>query len=106
MKQLPDALRVALRIGDVELIKSTYEACEDKTTRQQLAFMLARHRLFTVVEDEENADVLNHTNLSESFLTLAKDLDIVEAKTPEDIYKSNLSDSRMFFIFLFFISFL
>ena len=57
--------------------------------------MLARHRLFTVVEDEENADVLNHTNLSESFLTLGKDLDIMEAKTPEDIYKSNLSETRM-----------
>jgi 26S proteasome regulatory subunit N1 len=59
--------------------------------------MLARHRLFTVVEDEENADVLNHTNLSESFLTLGKDLDIMEAKTPEDIYKSNLGETRMSF---------
>lgn len=100
VKQLPDALRVALRIGDTELIKSTYEACEDKTTRQQLAFMLARHRLFTVVEDEENSEVLNHANLSESFLTLAKDLDIVEAKTPEDIYKTNLNENRMLFLIL------
>jgi 26S proteasome regulatory subunit N1 len=87
-------MRIAVRIGDAELIKSTYEACADRTTKRQLAFMLARHRLFTVVEDEENADVLNHTNLSESFLTLGKDLDIMEAKTPEDIYKSNLSETR------------
>jgi len=94
VNQYPDAMRIAVRIGDAELIKSTYEACADRTTKRQLAFMLARHRLFTVVEDEENADVLNHTNLSESFLTLGKDLDIMEAKTPEDIYKSNLSETR------------
>lgn len=92
--QYPDALRVAIRIGDAELIRSVYQACEDPTTRKQLAFMLARHKLYTVVEDEENADVLNHSNLGESFLTLGKDLDIVEAKTPEDIYKSNLSETR------------
>lgn len=94
VKQLPDALRIAIRIGDDELIRSVYQSCEDPTTRKQLAFMLARHKLFTVVEDEDNADVINHTNLSESFLTLGKDLDVVEAKTPDDIYKSNLSETR------------
>ncbi len=91
--QYPDALRIAVRLGDGELIRAIYEACEDPVTRKQLAFMLARHKLFTAVEDETNGDILNHANLSESFLTLAKDLDILEPKTPEDIYKSSLSES-------------
>lgn len=94
VKDYPNALRVAIRIGDNDLIRSIYESSQDPAEKKQLAFLLARHRLFGVVDDNEISDVLNHTNLSESFLVLARDLDIVEAKTPEDIYKSNSGDSR------------
>ncbi len=49
---------------------------------------MARHNVY--IEDaEDNADQINNTNLSEYFLALGQDLDIMEAKTPEDIYKSN-----------------
>ena len=59
-----------------------------RATKKQLAFMLSRHHLH--IEDaDENADQINNTNLSEYFLALGQDLDIMEAKTPEDIYKSN-----------------
>lgn len=32
--------------------------------------------------------------LTDNYLALAKDLDVMEAKTPEDIYKSHLSSSN------------
>jgi 26S proteasome regulatory subunit N1 len=37
---------------------------------------------------------LNNTRLSELFIALGRDLDVVEAKTPEDIYKSHLENIR------------
>jgi 26S proteasome regulatory subunit N1 len=53
-----------------------------------MALMLSKHHLY-VEEAEDNADQINNTNLSEYFLALGQDLDIMEAKTPEDIYKSS-----------------
>lgn len=94
VNKYPEALRVAIRLGDAELIRSIYESCEDVSVKKQLAFLLARQRLFTVVTDDDLSDILNHTKLSESFLALARDLDIVEAKTPDDIYKTHLNESR------------
>ncbi|VVA99925.1 unnamed protein product [Arabis nemorensis] len=35
-------------------------------------------------------DIVNNTKLSEGYLTLARDIEIMEAKTPEDIYKDKL----------------
>ena len=38
--------------------------------------------------------IMGNAQLSEHFLALARDLDVVEAKTPEDVYKSHLVDGR------------
>ena len=56
--------------------------------------MLARQQNMVETEDEELLEILNNTRLSEHFLALAKDLDVVEPKTPEDIYKSHLENVR------------
>lgn len=32
-------------------------------------------------------DIINNTKLSEGYLTLARDVEVMEAKSPEDIYK-------------------
>ena len=32
-------------------------------------------------------DIINNTKLSEGYLTLARDIEVMEAKSPEDIYK-------------------
>ena len=39
-------------------------------------------------------EILSNTKLSEKFLTLARDLDVMEPKLPEDIYKMHLVDQR------------
>lgn len=35
-----------------------------------------------------------NSHLSEQYLQLARDLDVMEAKTPEDVYKSHLVEGR------------
>lgn len=47
-----------------------------------------------VAEDEEREalqDIINNTKLNEGYLTLARDIEVMEPKSPEDIYKVRLS---------------
>ena len=57
--------------------------------------MLGRSQIPYETEDEQLQELLGNTKLSEHFHTLAKDLDVVEAKTPEDIYKRHLENTSM-----------
>jgi len=81
-----------------DVIGELLKACEDPLMRKQMCLLLGRHRVnFDVEEDEiEDADALNeivsNLELSEQFLKLAQDLDVMDPKTPEDIYKSHLAE--------------
>jgi 26S proteasome regulatory subunit N1 len=69
-----------------------------------MCFLLGRHRVNYQVEDseidDEEAYMLNecigNEKLSEHFLKLAQDLDVMDPKTPEDIYKSHLAETGGF----------
>ncbi|KAF8063704.1 RPN1B [Scenedesmus sp. PABB004] len=101
-----DALRVSLRLNDAELVEATFAACADPLEKRQLGYLLARHGWLALnleegaaaVEDDEERDalreVISNSRLSEHFLALARDLDVMEPKVPEDVYKSHLSDGR------------
>ena len=39
---------------------------------------------------EDLQDIINNTKLSEGYLTLARDIEVMEPKSPEDIYKVQL----------------
>ncbi|GAB2290400.1 26S proteasome non-ATPase regulatory subunit 2 A, partial [Dionaea muscipula] len=43
---------------------------------------------------EQVQDLINNTKLSEGYLTLARDIEVMEPKSPEDIYKAHLLDGR------------
>jgi len=44
-------------------------------------------------EDREMfQDIINNSKLSEGYLTLARDIEVTEPKSPEDIYKVNFGD--------------
>ena len=62
--------------------------------KKQLAYLLARQLVNVEVQDEELSAILANSHLSEQFLALARELDVMEAKTPEDIYKSHLENTR------------
>eukprot|EP00049_Salpingoeca_infusionum_P009476 m.159972 g.159972 ORF g.159972 m.159972 type:complete len:894 (-) comp14344_c0_seq1:1687-4368(-) len=102
--KFPQAMQVALRLNDVDMIMEIFKECSDCVERRQLAFMLGRQQMFFDVEElledvEEDEDEIERLKslvansfLNENFLSLARDLDILEPKTPEDIYKSRLDD--------------
>uniref|UniRef100_A0A7S0WJK1 26S proteasome non-ATPase regulatory subunit 2 homolog n=1 Tax=Chlamydomonas leiostraca TaxID=1034604 RepID=A0A7S0WJK1_9CHLO len=105
MKKSHDAMRVALHLNKRELVEATWAGCGDALEKKQLAYLLARHgyRLNleegpAAVEDEGEREALrealSNSRLSEHFLALARDLDVMEAKTPEDVYKTHLADGR------------
>ncbi|EQC40714.1 26S proteasome regulatory subunit N1 [Saprolegnia diclina VS20] len=94
VEQYPDALRVALRMGSEELVADVFAKCTDTATRHQMGYILGRQRFCFEDEHEASAnDMISNTDLSDKFLALARDLDVVDAKTPEDIYKSHLSET-------------
>ena len=64
-----------------------------------MAFLLGRQQIYWELDDKvEDADelkeIMNNSKLSQNFLNLARELDIMEAKVPEDIYKSHLETNR------------
>lgn len=96
-KQPFDALRVALRMNNEEVINELFLSIDDVLVKKQMCLLLARHRVnFEVVgddlEDEYN-ELIGNSMLSDQFLKLAQDLDVMDPKTPEDIYKSHLAET-------------
>ncbi len=96
--KLPHALQVAIRRGDMYQLKRIYKMSEvGSVERVQLAFDLARANILLddeIEPDETLREVMSNRKRTEHFKALAKDLDVLEPKVPEDIYKSHLIDSR------------
>lgn len=93
------ALRCAIQLNDMDLIQEVFYNCKDSHVRKQLAFLLGRQQIYwdvdPKVEDvDELKEIMNNSRLSQNFLNLARELDIMEPKVPEDIYKSHLETSR------------
>merc|ERR1719183_1758037 len=60
-----------------------------------MAFMISRHKFnFDFDDDEELTQIASAESRSGHFTTLAKELDVLEPKLPEQIYKSHLEDKR------------
>jgi len=102
-EKYPDALRLSMQYNDLDLIKEVFYSCKDKLLMKQLAFALRRQQIvFEVDEDvlgedmaEEINDIMSNSHLNTHFLALARELDIIEPKVPEDIYKTHLENSRL-----------
>lgn len=93
--ELTRAIIVAIRLNDTELIKSDIKATSDHSLRKQMAFLVARQQIWLDVspEDEEDQsfmDCLNNTSIHNHFKSLGKELNILDPKMPEDIYKTHL----------------
>ncbi|PUU73527.1 armadillo-type protein [Tuber borchii] len=92
--KLAQAITLAIRLNDVDLIREDLDAAEDPVLRKQLAFLVARQQISLDTPDQDINEALNNTRLSEHFAALGKELNILDPKTPEDIYKSHLENSR------------
>ncbi|KAG0652648.1 26S proteasome regulatory subunit rpn-1 [Hyphodiscus hymeniophilus] len=98
--QLTQAIVLAIRLNDVELIKSDFDSTKDAALKKQMAFLIARQQIVLDLptdteEEQEIAECLNNTKLPEHFKALAKELNILDPKTTEDIYKSHLESNRV-----------
>ncbi|EOD43556.1 Proteasome/cyclosome regulatory subunit [Neofusicoccum parvum] len=97
-KQFTQAMVIAIRLNDKELIQDALNATEDKSIKKQMGFLIARQRIVLDLPDEEEdgelAECLNNTRLADQFKVLAKELNILDPKTPDDIYKTHLESSR------------
>lgn len=91
--KLPEALSLAIRLDDESLIKSVFDATDDELTQKQLGFILARHNSCFKLENEEVQKCIGNTHLSEYFKYLVGELNLLQPKVPEDIYKSHLETS-------------
>lgn len=95
--KLPDAMQVAIRRADMDSIRSIYQSSEPKSAvRLQLALDLGRAGILLddVEKDDSMLPAMRNEKLTDQFKALAKDLDVLEPKTPEDIYKTHLLDAR------------
>ncbi|XP_035773479.1 26S proteasome non-ATPase regulatory subunit 2-like [Anopheles albimanus] len=99
-KQHTQAMRLAMMINDTELIKEIFMSCGDIAVQKQLAFMLGRQQIFLELPEGSNdyddlVEIMSNSHLNHHFLNLARELDIMEPKTPDDVYKSHLDNSRV-----------
>jgi len=93
----PDAMRLAIKLNDSDKMSELLASVNDDFVKKQLAFLLGRsHVNFSYEESDEVNELIGNSKTSEFFLELAKDLDTVEPKSPEDIYKTHLADTGGF----------
>jgi 26S proteasome regulatory subunit N1 len=98
--QLTQAIVLAIRLNDLDLIRSDFDSTNDVALKKQMAFLIARQQIVLDLptetqEEQEIAECLNNTKLPEHFKALAKELNILDPKTTEDIYKSHLESNRV-----------
>lgn len=94
-KQFCDALRVAQKMNNNELISEIMEACEDEVTKKQMAFMLGRQRNPYESDNDEINTIIAQEKLSEYYKQLARDLDQMEPKHPDAIFKTHLEERKV-----------
>jgi 26S proteasome regulatory subunit N1 len=96
--EFTQAMIIAIRLSDRELIEEVFASTTDKSIKKQMALLTARQNIWVdLPEDEEDTelqDCLNNTRLPDYFKTLAKEINNLEPKTPDEIYKTHLESSR------------
>jgi 26S proteasome regulatory subunit N1 len=89
-KKYTDALRVAIKVDNSDLIDELFsdEVDAPALEKKQMALLLGRHRSRHVLQDDDLDQLVGNCSLSERFLGLAKEMDAIAPKVPEDIYKT------------------
>ncbi len=90
-----DALRIAVKLGSDEKIAELFsnEVNASEAEKLQMAFILARDRHpFQLADNDRLNELIGNNLLSEQYLSVARDMDILAPKAPEDIYKTHLAE--------------
>ena len=95
--KLPQATVLAIRLNDIDLIRKDFDSTEDVSMKRQMAMLVARQQIWLPIEeieDDKLQECLSNEKLPDHFKSLAKELNLLEPKMPEDIYKSHLESTR------------
>ncbi|CAL1394127.1 unnamed protein product [Linum trigynum] len=102
-EEYANALQIALFLDNLQYVKKVFTACDDVLRKKQFCYILGRQGITfeldedMCADDEERyamQDIINNAKLSEGYLALARDIEVMEPKSPEDIYKAHLLDGR------------
>lgn len=85
-------MRVALKIGSYDMINSIMKECKDPAVLKQMAFMIGRQRYAFSTKSDEINKIIGNNKLSEYYKLVAKDLQVMDPKTVEQVTKSNYED--------------
>ncbi|KAI7999007.1 hypothetical protein LOK49_LG10G01499 [Camellia lanceoleosa] len=100
--EYPSALQIALFLDNMQYVKQVLMSCDDLLRKKQFCYILAQYGITFELDEEIAADdyerealqeIINNTKLSEGYLTLARDIEVMEPKSPEDIYKVIVMDT-------------
>lgn len=96
--KLTQAAVIAIRLNDVPLILKDIRSTKDRALQNQIAFLAARQQIWLdlpeVEEDTQLTESLQNAQISNHFKSLAKELNILDPRMPEDIYKTHLENNR------------
>ncbi|TFK41669.1 armadillo-type protein [Crucibulum laeve] len=111
--KFPEALSLAIRLGDPDLVREDFNAPGNPLMKRQLAFLLARAQIplewlhpssegegegedadFQEELPEDLLECLSNSRLSGAFREFGKELGVADAKNLEDVYKSHLENTR------------
>ena len=90
-----EAMRLAILQHNREKADQVMNTCTDPLVKKQMGLICARYRLYLTTGDDDLDGIIGNTKMSELFLHTARDLDSAAPKTPEDIYKLYLLDSKV-----------
>lgn len=92
-KEYPRALALAMSINDAKQMAAIFTKCSDPIIRKQLAYMVGRQHVPLELSDDltdkdELVTIMSNSHVNEHFHGLGRELDIMEPKTPDDVYKT------------------
>eukprot|EP00331_Platyophrya_macrostoma_P004406 CAMPEP_0176425046 /NCGR_PEP_ID=MMETSP0127-20121128/11180_1 /TAXON_ID=938130 /ORGANISM="Platyophrya macrostoma, Strain WH" /LENGTH=873 /DNA_ID=CAMNT_0017806181 /DNA_START=32 /DNA_END=2653 /DNA_ORIENTATION=+ len=93
LKQYSDALRLAIKLDNNDLIMRVFKECDDQVTLKQLALDLGRTRK-TFELNEELTKITWNSHMNDFFIKLCKELDVLDPKHPDQVYKAHLENSK------------
>ncbi|KAK6455502.1 putative proteasome non-ATPase subunit [Scheffersomyces xylosifermentans] len=94
--QLTQALTLAVKLDDEELIKQVFEVTDDELIHKQLGLILSQQKNSFKYpgENQDVQDTISNVKLHEYYHYLVKELNLLDPKVPEDIYKSHLENAK------------
>lgn len=94
--QLTQALTYAIKLDDEDLIKQVFELTTDELVHKQLGLILSQQNngFKYPGENEEVQECISNVKLNDYFQYLIKELNLLEPKVPEDVYKSHLENTK------------